>query len=73
MSRTRVVITGLGPVSSVGVGVAAFAAAIREGRSGISPITSFDTTGFPHVCAGEVQGFQPDAILQRLDARRWGR
>lgn len=73
MSRPRVVITGLGPVSSVGVGVAAFAQAIREGRSGIAPITSFDTTGFPHVCAGEVRGFQPEAILRRLDARRWGR
>ncbi len=73
MSRTRVVITGLGPVSSVGVGVEAFAAAIREGRSGISPITAFDTTGFPHVCAGEVQDFHPEAILRHLDSRAWGR
>jgi 3-oxoacyl-[acyl-carrier-protein] synthase II len=69
----RVVITGLGPVSSIGIGAPAFAAALRAGRSGITPITSFDTTGFPHVCAGEVQDFEPAAIVQRLDVRRWGR
>jgi len=69
----RVVITGVGPVSSIGIGVAAFGDALRAGRSGISPITSFDTTGFPHVCAGEVRDFQPDRILERLDISQWGR
>jgi 3-oxoacyl-[acyl-carrier-protein] synthase II len=73
MNPRRVVVTGLGPVSSVGVGVEAFGQAIREGRSGISPITAFDTTGFPHVCAGEVQQFRPEAIVRRLDVGRWGR
>lgn len=69
----RVAITGLGPVASIGIGVSAFARALRAGRSGIAPITSFDTTGFPHVCAGEVQGFEPARILRRLDSTRWGR
>jgi 3-oxoacyl-[acyl-carrier-protein] synthase II len=74
MSRPhRVVVTGLGPVSSIGVGVDRFATSLREGRSGISPITSFDTTGFPHVCGGEVQHFEPAPLLQRLDVSRWGR
>lgn len=69
----RVVITGLGPVSSVGIGVSAFAAALRDGRSGISPITSFDVSGFPHVCAGEVRNFDPARILKRVQPGCWGR
>jgi 3-oxoacyl-[acyl-carrier-protein] synthase II len=69
----RVAITGLGPVSSIGVGVSAFAASLQAGQSGISPITGFDTTGFPNVHAGEVQGFDPSTVLTRLDARDWGR
>ncbi|MEH1123230.1 beta-ketoacyl-[acyl-carrier-protein] synthase family protein [Micromonospora sp. CPCC 206061] len=69
----RVVVTGLGPVSSIGVGAEAFAAALRAGRSGISPITSFDTTGFPHDRGGEVRDFEPGAILRRIAPGRWGR
>ena len=69
----RVVITGLGPVSSIGVGAAAFGASLREGRSGISPIRGFDATGFPHFRAGEVHDFRPDGILRRLDPSAWGR
>lgn len=73
MQRSPVVITGLGPVSSVGIGVSDFAVALRQGRSGISPITSFDTAGFPHVHAGEVRDFHPETILRRIDARAHGR
>ncbi|MCC2276960.1 beta-ketoacyl-[acyl-carrier-protein] synthase family protein [Streptomyces sp. ET3-23] len=69
----RVVITGLGPVSSIGTGIAAFGASLRVGRSGISPVTSFDTTGFPYVMAGEVRDFVPGAVLRVLDPREWGR
>jgi 3-oxoacyl-[acyl-carrier-protein] synthase II len=68
-----VVITGLGPVSSIGVGAAAFGTALREGRSGISPIRGFDATGFPHFNAGEVHGFRPEEILRRLEPSCWGR
>jgi 3-oxoacyl-[acyl-carrier-protein] synthase II len=67
------VVTGLGAVSSLGTGAAAFARAIREGRSGLSPIRSFDTTGFPHVVAGEVHDFEPGRLLHRLDPAEWGR
>jgi 3-oxoacyl-[acyl-carrier-protein] synthase II len=69
----HVVITGLGPVSSIGIGVAAFSDALAEGRSGISPITSFDSSGFPHICAGEVRDFRPETILRRLDPSSIGR
>jgi 3-oxoacyl-[acyl-carrier-protein] synthase II len=68
-----VVITGLGPVSSIGVGSAAFGAALRAGRSGISRIRGFDVSGFPHVRAGEVHDFRPQDILRRLEPSCWGR
>ncbi|MFD0900341.1 beta-ketoacyl-[acyl-carrier-protein] synthase family protein [Actinomadura sediminis] len=69
----RAAVTGLGPVSSIGVGAAAFADALRAGRSGISRITGFDPSGFPYQNAGEVRGFDPAAHLRRLDPARWGR
>ncbi|WP_460406101.1 beta-ketoacyl-[acyl-carrier-protein] synthase family protein [Actinophytocola sediminis] len=71
--RPRVVITGIGPVSNIGVGVGEFGAALRAGRSGISAITSFDTTGFERVRAGEVADFRPAELLHRLSEQDWGR
>lgn len=47
----RVVVTGLGAVSSLGIGAHTFAAGIREGRSGVSPIRGFDASGFPRTMA----------------------
>ncbi|HWF74200.1 MAG TPA: beta-ketoacyl-[acyl-carrier-protein] synthase family protein [Solirubrobacteraceae bacterium] len=69
----QVVVTGLGPVSSIGIGVDEFRAALRDGRCGTSPIRSFDTDGFPHVYAGEVHAFAPEQIVHRLDPAEWGR
>jgi 3-oxoacyl-[acyl-carrier-protein] synthase II len=69
----RVVITGIGPVSNIGIGIANFRTALRSGRSGIGPITSFDTAGFERVNAGEVRDFRPEDILQRLSVDQWGR
>ncbi|MFE2979022.1 beta-ketoacyl-[acyl-carrier-protein] synthase family protein [Streptomyces sp. NPDC059258] len=69
----RVVVTGLGPVTSIGIGIAEFGAGLRAGRSGVSPITSFDTTGFPHVMGAEVREFAPASLLRRLDPEQWGR
>ncbi len=69
----RVVITGLGPVSSIGTGIREFAASLRAGHSGISPIRSFDPAGFPHTRAGEVRDFAPAELLRGIDPARWGR
>ncbi|MGC5032723.1 beta-ketoacyl-[acyl-carrier-protein] synthase family protein [Micromonospora sp. DT229] len=69
----RVAVTGLGPVSNIGIGRSAFAEALREGRSGISRIASFDPTGFPYQDAGEVQDFRPTDYVRRIDPYRWGR
>ncbi len=65
--------TGLGPVSSIGIGASAFADSLRAGRSGISRIASFDPSGFPHQHAGEVRDFNPAGCLRRLDPGGWGR
>lgn len=73
MTTRRVVVTGLGAVSSLGIGADDFTAAVRRGQNGTGPITSFDTTGFPHVRAGEVTGFEPEAYLEELRPQQWGR
>lgn len=73
MTQHRVVVTGLGVISSIGFGATAFSEGLRAGRSGISPIQSFDTTGFSHSMGGEVRGFEPEAWLKRLDPAICGR
>jgi 3-oxoacyl-[acyl-carrier-protein] synthase II len=50
----RVVITGLGPVTSIGIGEASFAQGQREGRNGVGKITRFDTADYPVKIAGEI-------------------
>lgn len=66
----RVVVTGMGVVSPVGVGADAFWTALRQGVSGIGPITRFDASGLPSQIAGEVRGFDPLAYLPRRDVVR---
>ncbi|MFI8890039.1 beta-ketoacyl-[acyl-carrier-protein] synthase family protein [Streptomyces paradoxus] len=69
----RVVVTGLGAVSSAGMGADEFTASIRAGRRTTSPVRSFDPSGFPHVHAGEVHDFDPRRWLERIDPAHWGR
>ncbi len=71
MSRRRIVITGLGVISPVGIGVASAWDSILAGRSGIGPITRFDSTGFPSRIAGEVKGFDVTKYLSGKEARRF--
>jgi 3-oxoacyl-[acyl-carrier-protein] synthase II len=59
MQRNRVVITGLGVVAANGNDLDAFWTSLCEGRSGIGPITLFDTTGLRYTTAGEVKNFDP--------------
>ncbi|HZM75674.1 MAG TPA: beta-ketoacyl-[acyl-carrier-protein] synthase family protein [Candidatus Limnocylindrales bacterium] len=67
----RVVITGLGPISSIGIGVDNFASGLAGGRLGVSPISVFDTDGFAHANGCEVKGFA--SALSTLDERLLGR
>jgi 3-oxoacyl-[acyl-carrier-protein] synthase II len=70
MSQRRVVVTGLGLVSPLGVGVEESWKAIVAGKSGIGPITQFDASTFPTRIAGEVKGFQPELYMDRKEVRR---
>jgi 3-oxoacyl-[acyl-carrier-protein] synthase II len=70
MSRRRVVVTGLGLVTPVGIGVEESWSALVAGRSGIGPITLFDASSFPTRIAGEVKGFDPGKFMDRKEARR---
>jgi len=70
MSRRRVVVTGMGMVSPVGVGVEESWQALVAGRSGIGPITLFDASTFPTRIAGEVRGFEPEKFMDRKEVRR---
>ncbi len=63
-------ITGLGLVSPVGVGVEESWRAIVGGKSGIGPITLFDASSFPVRIAGEVKGFDPETFMDKKEVRR---
>ncbi|MEU6115239.1 beta-ketoacyl-[acyl-carrier-protein] synthase family protein [Streptomyces sp. NPDC047117] len=69
----RVVITGLGTVTSIGLGVPAFLAGLRSGRSGVKPITAFDTTGFAHANGCEVDDFDPADWIRQVNPEELGR
>ena len=71
MARRRVVVTGLGIISPVGIGIAAAWSNIVAGRSGISRITRFDTSTFPSQIAGEVKDFDVAKWLSPKEARRF--
>ncbi len=69
----RVVITGMGAVSPLGLDVPQLWAGIREARSGVAPVTLFDPTGFETRFAGEVKSFDPATCMDRKEARRTDR
>jgi len=66
----RVVITGLGLVTCLGIGVEETWAALCAGKSGIAEITRFDTSGFDTRIAGEVKDFRPEDFLPQKEAKR---
>jgi 3-oxoacyl-[acyl-carrier-protein] synthase II len=70
MSRRRVVVTGLGIISPVGIGVEEAWRGITAGKSGIGPITQFDASTFPTRIAGEVKGFVPENWMDKREVRR---
>ena len=68
--RRRAVITGVGLVIPTGIGVTAAWRNICEGKSGIGPLTRFDTTGFETKIAGEVKGFTPEAYVEKKEVKK---
>ena len=71
--RPRVVVTGIGVVTSIGIGVGPFWRALLAGTCGISPVESFDTSRYAQHIGGEVKGFDPAPFLRRLRPESMGR
>ena len=69
MSR-RVVVTGIGLVSSLGIGTEQNWEALSCGRSGVAPITRFDASHFATRIAGEVKGFDPLRFIEKKDVKK---
>ena len=73
MNNRRVVVTGLGIASSVGIGKDEFWKAIINGKSGISKVASFDTSDFRCHFAGEINNFNPEDFIARRKINFFGR
>ena len=70
MERRRVVITGLGAVTPVGLTAAESWQAVKDGKCGIAPITLYDTSNMKAKLAGEVKGFEPANYMEKREARK---
>jgi 3-oxoacyl-[acyl-carrier-protein] synthase II len=66
----RVVVTGLGALTPVGNTTEEFWSALKQGKSGVGPITRFDATGYPTRIAGEVRNFDEGKYVDKKEARR---
>ncbi|WP_295753648.1 beta-ketoacyl-ACP synthase II [uncultured Oscillibacter sp.] len=73
MERRRVVITGLGAVTPLGLTAKESWQGVREGRCGIGPITQYDPAGMKVQLAAEVKDFQPEVLFGKPEAKRMGR
>ncbi len=73
MSGRRVVVTGLGLVSPLGIGVEKSWSGLLQGRSGIRRITHFDASTFATKIAGEVEGFNPEEYIEPKEVKKMDR
>ncbi len=71
--RRRVVVTGVGLVSALGIGPEETWQALLAGKSGVAPITRFDASQFPCKFAAEVQGFEPLNWIEKKEVKKMGR
>jgi len=68
----RVVVTGVGLVSAVGIGTEETWKSVLAGKSGAAPITHFDTAGFPVTFAAEVKDFDPLQYVEKKELKKMG-
>jgi 3-oxoacyl-[acyl-carrier-protein] synthase II len=73
MIERRVVVTGLGMITPLGIGMDASWEALKAGKSGVKPITRFDSTDFPTRIAGEVEGFVPEDYIEPKEVKKMDR
>jgi 3-oxoacyl-[acyl-carrier-protein] synthase II len=73
MDKRRVVVTGLGLITPVGIGVEKSWEALVQGVSGIRRITHFDASAFPTQIAGEVHGFRPEDYIEPKEIKKMDR
>jgi len=71
--KKRIVITGIGVVTPIGIGQQEFWAALKSGKSGVGQITYFDTADYPSKIDAEVKGFNTDLYIDKKTARRMDR
>ena len=70
MKKRRVVITGMGAVTPIGLGIDEFWDGLLEGKNGVAPITRFDASKFDTQFAAEVKNFNPLDFLSKKEVRR---
>ncbi len=73
MMKKRIVITGIGVISSIGIGKEAFWKSLKEGKSGISDVISFDTSKHQTHKGGEVKDFLPENYIDKKQLKTLGR
>lgn len=73
MVKKRVVVTGIGAITPIGIGKDDFFHALENGVSGLAPITKFDASDYDTRIAGEVKGFEPTAYLDKKEVKRMDR
>lgn len=73
MNKKKVVITGLGVLSPIGIGKQEFTDSLREGKSGANPITAFDASNFATKFCANVKNFVPENFIDKKKARRMAR
>ena len=69
----RVVITGMGVVTAFGTALESFWSGLLEGKSGVAPLSLFDTTEFKVHFGGQVRDWDPEALFGAKEARRLDR
>ena len=73
MASKQVVITGMGIFCSIGKNVEEFALSLKEGRSGIGPITLFDTSKYPSKIGAEIRDFRPEDFFSKKELKNISR
>ena len=70
MNKRRVVVTGIGMISPLGIGNEPTWQGLIAGRSGVGRITKFDATNYACQIAGEVRGFEPEAWIEKKEVKK---